>query len=369
MRIPVLPVIQPIGTFYLGVLPARILMNVVSVERRTYDVLSKQTAGGPQRYLSPPRLVEIAKYCEDPDATFPTSIIVAVDDESCGVDNDGILEFDETRVIGSVIDGQHRLYGIAQAPEKYQDEFNLPVAFMFDLEIQEKAYIFSIINSKQTRVPSSLIYDLFGMVDDPSPQKTCHEVARTLNSDPASPFYTRLKMLGRREENLASLSQGAFVKYLMPLLSKTPDEDARRLKRGMDLLNEHSDDMPFRSYLAQEKDEVICKVMSNLFTAIKNVFGKEWETPKAFILSKTVGYAGMMRALPNLIRLGTANKTLKTEFFEVCFQAFRDYLDERGMSLTSEFFPSNESGRKKLADALLESVESVPKRLAHQRTD
>lgn len=70
---------------------------------------------------------------------------------------------------------------------------------MFDLTDEEKAYVFSIINSKQTRVNPSIVYDLFSLAERRSPQKTCHEIARGINSNPDSPFYKKLKMLGKRK--------------------------------------------------------------------------------------------------------------------------------------------------------------------------
>ena len=87
---------------------------------------------------------------------------------------------------------------------------------MFDLTEEEKAYVFSIINSKQTKVSSSLIYDLFSLSQHRSPTKTAHEIARALNRNTESPFYKRLKMLGKKieGEDKATLSQGTFVKYL-----------------------------------------------------------------------------------------------------------------------------------------------------------
>ena len=100
---------------------------------------------------------------------------------------------------------------------------------MFDLTVAEEAYIFSTINSNQRKVDPSLIYDLFDVSTNRSPQKTAHEIARVMNSSTSSPFYNRLKMLGKKAsgQDKASLSQGTFAKSILMLISKKPDEDAR----------------------------------------------------------------------------------------------------------------------------------------------
>ena len=76
MKIPIIEVKQPIGTFYISKIPASTLINIVKPIRREYDPLLKKTHGGVQRFLSPTRVRQIANYLSDPDSTFPTSVIV-----------------------------------------------------------------------------------------------------------------------------------------------------------------------------------------------------------------------------------------------------------------------------------------------------
>ena len=88
--------------------------------------------------------------------------------------------------IGEIIDGQHRINGLKESG--LASKFSLPVVFMVDLDSYQKAYVFSVINSKQVSVPSSLIYDLFALSKNRSPFKTCHEITRALNRSENSPF-------------------------------------------------------------------------------------------------------------------------------------------------------------------------------------
>jgi DGQHR domain-containing protein len=291
---------------------------------------------------------EITAYTEDPDSTFPTPIIVAVSHDSQYRLQDNVFEFSEDQIIGEIIDGQHRIAGL-KASTKIGD-FTLPVIFMFDLVEEEKAYVFSIINSKQTPVSKSLIYDLFGLTESRSPQKTCHEVARLMNSDTNSPFWKRLKMLGRKEHEDASLSQGSFIKYLMPLISKHPDDDLIQIKRKERIEDDPS--LPLRYYFVKKEDESIYKILLNVFTAVQATFPQEWSQPNEYILSKTVGYGAIMGALPSILKEGSKAHNLSRDFFEKWMQGFRERLASNRLRLTSDDFPSNEHEKKKLSNLI-----------------
>ncbi|MGG0847095.1 DGQHR domain-containing protein [Peribacillus simplex] len=350
MKINLLEVNQPIGTFYIGVLNAAIIESITSINRRIEN-------GGVQRELSNSRVKEIKEYCDDPDATFPTPIIISLynNGNQSFVNNE--LTFNENEIIGEIIDGQHRARGISESLNK--KAFDLPVVFMFDLTEEEKAYVFSIINSKQTKVSMSLIYDLFEISKTRSPQKTCHEIARLLNVDEDSPFYGRLKMLGKKEGELASLSQGSFIRYLLPLISKYPEEDIRKLKRNPNLKLNDDVNLPFRYYFINNQDELIYKILLNLFNAVKHVFKEEWMSPGSFILSKTTGYGAILRAFPEIYKIGYKRKTLNFEFFVECFNHLRTELEHENKELTSLHFPSNEHQQKKLADLIVKSVHGL----------
>ncbi|MFD1135611.1 DGQHR domain-containing protein [Paenibacillus urinalis] len=349
MNINLLEVNQPIGTFYIGVLSANIINTIAKVNQREFDQDGIFSFGGVQRKQSDKRIKEISEYSSDPDATFPTPIIISVYQDAEYELNGLNFTFNENKVIGEIIDGQHRVKGLAKTNQI--SKFELPVILMFDLTEEEKAYVFSIINSKQTKVPMSLIYDLFGVSEERSPQKTCHEIARLMNSDEASPLYRRLKMLGKKEEHNASLSQGSFIKYLLPLISKNPDKDFRDLKAKKKI--EDDPKVPLRYYFVENKDEVIYKVLLNLFSAAKDVFPLEWDDPNRYILSKTTGYGAILRAFPHLLEEGISSNNLTKSFFIEKFKGFKQRLELENMELTSRYFPSNEQQQKKLADLIV----------------
>lgn len=348
MKINFFEVQQPIGTFYLSVVNAKELIKVTETRAREID------SQDVQREFSPARVKDIADYCRDPDATFPTSIIVSIKPEAfkgiCG----NYLEFADDTIIGEILDGQHRLLGLEKSG--ISAKFDLPVVFMFDLDNYQKGYVFSIINSKQTRVNPSLIYDLFALSRHRSPYKTCHEIVRNLNRDINSPFFERIKMLGKKEEHQekASLSQSAFINYLVDLISKKPEKDMIDIKNQQRILGD--DKLIFRDYFIHNEDHIILKILLNYFNAVSKVFYEEWNDPDKYILSKPIGYGALLKVLPFIFKKGDKEGDLSEAYFSNIFNRVKYYFDHNNIEITSEQFGSNEQARTKLANLILDAI-------------
>lgn len=326
---------QPIGRFYITALPATVLAKITRVDPRD---LENET--GIQRQGKSSRIKEISDYCSDPDATFPTAIVVSVDAERqqyCSLnDDENELTIDDNQIVGQIIDGQHRLNGLKESSNI--ENFEIPVVFMFNMTPKDNAYVFSIINSKQTKVNPSHIVDLLSLTNERSPQKTAHEVAKALNSIPESPFYNRLRMLGYNapgQEN-ATLSQGTFASQLVTLISKNPDDDARRIKRKEKLVSDIS--LPLRDYFIEGQDEIILKLMFNCFNAVRKVFTEEYNDPKKYVLWKTTGFSAIIKSFPELYQAGEKGHDLTENFFVKAFQLVKSLLNEKGVSLTGDNF-------------------------------
>lgn len=340
---------QPIGEFYLTAIPAEVLLSVVTVKERRLT----RNDDGVQRKLNQKRVSEIAMYATDPDATFPTPIILACTSEKIFIEKNS-LGFDPGTIIGEVIDGQHRVLGLVEAHKNdagILSRFVLPVVVMLDLEPYEKAYVFSTINSKQTPVPRSLIYDLFDLSETRSPYKTCHEIARTLNGSESSPFFCGLKMLGTRVQETEYLTQGSFVGNLVKLISKKPQADEISVKSGLSPSPDET--LPFRKYWLMDKDEVIVRILENYFGAIRDQFPEQWNYPTAdrYILRKTVGFAGLLLALQAIWPEVTAAGKADREFFAKIAARFCGNLRDR--PLTAQMFGSSMASAGRLRNVLI----------------
>lgn len=355
MKLRYIEIEQPIGTFYLTSMPATALYDVVEVRPH-----GENDPEGVQRELSEKRANDIRDFCSDTDAVFPTPIVISIKPSipyNIDIENQ-IITLPDNIKVGEVIDGQHRLWGINRS--QYKSSFELPIVLMFNLTLQEKAYVFSIVNKTQTKVNKSLIYNLFGLTTDRSPYKTAHEIARAFNQNESSPFYRRLKMLGKKstDQTVATLSQGTFVKQLVELISRNPEDDARRWKRGEKLMDIES--LPLRKYFISEQDNVIMKIVENCFTALKNVFPVEWNRPENNILWKTTGFCGVMIALNNIVSKGIAEKQLTEEFFMTIFRRFKAVIEDKDIQLTSRDFPGGGAqNQKRLASLICDSANTI----------
>lgn len=162
--------------------------------------------------LNRKRVFEIRDYIErDPEALFPSTVLLAIDTSSHL--STSIEAVDELSDLGifeiapdmgvSVIDGQHRLAGLFLSSEETLRSIEMPVVFMLDVSVPVAAKLFQHINGKQQKVNKSVIFDLFDNVPDESldneddrATKRYHTVCVNLYTDPDSPLYRQIKMLG-----------------------------------------------------------------------------------------------------------------------------------------------------------------------------
>lgn len=212
---------------------------------------------------------------------------------------------------------------------------DIPLVVMFDLTPEDEAYIFTTINRNQTKVDKSVIYTLFGLSTQRSPIKTCHNIAVIMNNSKESPFYRKIKMLGKKKEKTETLSQGAFIDNLLPFIERKSTQDNI-----------------FSVFYEDDNDAAIIKILTNYFRAIKYIFSDDWEN-KSSILTKSTGYGGLCKALPVLYHHGLNEKDLTEAFFVKKFKKVKEYFKENNICLTSLQFGSGEAAQDRLAQKIL----------------
>lgn len=181
---------------------------------------------GVQRRLQISRINKIKQYLEEEtDSYFPTSIVLSVDvsqEENLLLNYEEIEERDcgiiqlSDDVMFQIVDGQHRLAGLFISDEKIIDEFELSAVLLLNATAHTCAKIFADINGNQAKVNRSVIYDLYDLKKASSEEeilmKGLHNICHKLNSDPDSPLYLHIKMLGIGQ---GSISQAFFIQYLL----------------------------------------------------------------------------------------------------------------------------------------------------------
>jgi len=335
----------------------------------------------------------------DPTAMFPTNIVIAIPNQVIdSFEEDGrdvniilndIVKHEINKLDGAVyltiIDGQHRIRGIERAIERIQSEietakkvlsnsnnsnteiqiklqkntlllkrlldFELLITFFVDPTLEYQAMIFATINKTQTKVPENLVYSLFGLTKDDSPQKTSLEVVLALNGIEKSPFFNRVKLVGGSyiKGEMVPLSQATMVKSILQNISNNPrDAEVDRFKKRVELRNNPLN-LPFRKYYAFNNDEAIVRIMYSYFNAVKAVFldGNDiplWEIKESGkienVLQTNVGYQALLKLLVDLLKIIPEDlKEKKSAYVEYLTKAktldIVDSNDERRYPFTS----------------------------------
>lgn len=405
IEVPYIEVKQPIGIFYICSIKWQELLEIAAADIRQIDEESKKDNNfdsylGIQRKISPNRIKEISKYVRTIDATFPTSIILHIDSTIETIDEEGISKFppdviekrlDEIQTtenikidkeshklfirkndkVAQILDGQHRIEGLRASynnPDLFTEEltdFDLNVTIFVDLDIDDQAQIFSVINKAQTKVNKSLVYDLFEYAKNRSPQKTSHDIVRLLNRKEGSPFYRRIKILGTADnKDLETIAQATFVELIMGYISQNPMEDRDALRRrsvfGKKTLSKLTDQNQiekyiFRNLFIDDKDEIIFQNIYNYFEVVKNKWPYSWENNiEGNILNKSTGLIALMRFIrPIINKIGIYEDVIEIDKFKQLF----DLIKLEDGSFNKDAYVPGSSGQGKLFRDLLSYID------------
>lgn len=343
IRLPVLRAKQPIGDIYISSIPFRdlIKMSYFDVRRVIQDERDVERYLGIQRPLDSGRVRKLEEYVNYYDASFPTAVILAIDEayaEFNETDNTLTLRnhlIHETRPsiafsnIARVIDGQHRIAGLMKFDGK---DFDVPVTIFVGADVSDQAHIFSTVNLEQTKVSKNLVYDLYSLARSRSPQKTAHNIAVALDKDSNGPLGGRIKRLGGGTvgKDFEPLSQATFVESLLKLM--TPDARADRdvLLRGRHPEKATGEDawrFPFRSWFVDGQDLKIADALQDYFSAVRDTWPRAWsdDTRGGLILNRSNGFKALMRLYQFLY------KVQKLPNAGVGYVYTKSYLDKTGL--------------------------------------
>jgi len=227
-----------------------VYIHYIAVRRRDEE------EGAVQRPLNRQRIKSIKDFILSGGMFLNTFILNWTEADSQPIFENGSLKIPYIPSTAQVIDGQHRLAGFQEAIKEDNSigEKELIVSISIGLTTKQAASIFLNINSEQKPVPKSLIYDLYGIVEDDRefPINRANDIASELNENKDSPYYNAIKYPGA--------PRGAGFIDLSTVVSS--------LKKHFE------QDGVFASYgltdLSRQKQLVL-----NLFNAIKYYYEKE----------------------------------------------------------------------------------------------
>lgn len=346
IRFPCIRVTQPIGTFYIGAISAPDVLAISYADIRRIEARDIERIVGVQRELRTPRVRQIKQYVTNVDATFPSSVILSVEGGHAHYDQaTQTMKIDRKPEIAKIIDGQHRIAGL----EEFEGIFDLNVTLFLDMELEDQAMTFATINLEQTKVSPSLAFDLYEYQKARSPQKTCHNIARLLNSEDGSPFQLRIKILGTATgEPFQFITQATFVTRLLNYISTNPMKDRDLLKRGRKIPEAAERDknrLVFRDLFRQKKDAEIAKIIWNYFSAVGQRWPTAWNSEeRGDILNRTQGFSALMRFLGPMYRAHGRDGKLSLR----TVRRVLDSITFQDSHFTTENYPPGASGESAL---------------------
>jgi DGQHR domain-containing protein len=329
LTFPVMSVRQKNNEFYIASIPAKDLVAIsyADVRRLADEQRDVERYLGIQRPVNPARITQIRKYLEGPDATFPTGIILAIDDRCVEFDRekgkmtvfpfepedgteDMAIPYSE---IAKVLDGQHRLAGFLDDEKNFQfdfgidSEFELNACIFVGADPATQAEIFATVNLAQTKVNRSLAYDLQDFAKSRSPFKTCHDVAVAMDRLEESPLQGRIKRLGvkTKDREGETITQAAFVESLVRHISRDPMRDRNRILDGERLSYPSVEELrrtPFRGLFMQDDDFAITEIVLNYFLAVQEKWPKSWDdvSRKGNFIPRSNAFKAFMRYLGDI---------------------------------------------------------------------
>jgi len=359
IEVKALRVEQPIGVYYVAILPARVLLDVAFSDVLSASLIEEEGCyelDGTQRLVQPKRLQVIADYINRADSAFPNSIILAAnyrkedgliedDDEEDASgqrmpnnrwsieesDDYCILRIPTREKLAAIIDGQHRLFSFAHARPQRLD-MNLICSIFLDLPKPFQASLFATINSTQKPVDKSLTYELFGYnVEEEeesfwSPDKLAVFFTRRLGTDEKSPLKGQIVIAPKKDAALARLAQGArwkvstavIVEGIMRLYTSNPKKDSTNLlegkrRRRSELGGMRKDKSPLRDVYLSNSDAVIYTMTLNYLIACEAVFWKN--ASEGSFITKTVGVQALFDILRTLARDAYEKRDISAAYF------------------------------------------------------
>jgi DGQHR domain-containing protein len=239
-----------------------------------------------QREVKAQKIQDIVGYYEKIEEELPlipTPILLAAKEPLVVVPGRPLVTLQIPQDPGAfgIIDGQHRMLALKIYIEQHPDvTFDVPVVIFSGDSVAHMVELFAVINSTQTRVPRSHIYDLTlerpkhlqepGLAD-------AYRVVRFLNENEESPLKGKVRMTGTGRGGW--VAQAPLVDELVALL-----EDKRTR---------------FHTWLdTPEKKGLFFR---NYFTAIQRALPGPWRYDRKYALKTSHVLRALLRASRNVL--------------------------------------------------------------------
>ena len=283
-------------TVYTQSMKIKDVLSIFYVAVRGKD----EEEGAVQRVLNRQRISSIKKYVLEGNNFYGTFILNWTDKKLFPKFESNEILIPIIPFAAQAIDGQHRLVGLQEAFKEDDSigENEILVTMSLNLTTKEAARIFININSEQKPVPKSLIYDLFGEIENDTEHSInrANDIAEELNTNIESPYYSSIKYPGQpKGVGLVDLSTvvSSLKKHLEP-------DGVFSSHKLTNLQNQKS-------------------VILNYFTALRFYYDREdlWSNKNKNPFLTNAGFIGAIEHLiKNLLIKCAEKKSFKVEDFK-----------------------------------------------------
>jgi DGQHR domain-containing protein len=263
---PFITVQQKEHTFKLTSIPAGLLTRITYAAVRRKD----HEEGAVQRVLNGARIAGVKDFALKM-GDFPASIVLNWISGPLTI-NGGKIEVPDTPKMAQILDGQHRVAGLAAAIEENNaaENYEIPVAIYEGLDTPNSARIFISINTEQRPAPKSLVFDLYGVTAsdlmDPAAIRA-GDIVSFISSE-GQPYSGWIK-LPNQERQRGGVALSTAVTAIKPMV------DAKGILEQVGI----------------SELEIQKAIFSNYFSALREKYGQSWnDRNNAFIYAS--GFIG-----------------------------------------------------------------------------
>ena len=304
--------------------------------------------GGAQRSKNETKIKSVSRFLGDQSNTIPTAIILSLNvPEEAISENGGILRFsvNEGEKIATVIDGQHRLLGMA----RFSDDIRVNVVALLTDDTDEDAFQFLVINNKAAKVSTDHIKSLLFERNNESLKARLRKARLSVSqrytfvgiadNDEESPFKEMVDWTTNREGE----------KIVKPAAIETAIKDIQD-----------------RKIIDFEDDDTLVEFFFTIWNVVKKQWPNAWDE-KSKLLNK-VGIVCMTHYVTNSI----VSSYDLGEFDVTDMESVKSRVKQLLKMQQSEFWTSDwsstsydtKAGRKAIVDSLV----LIARNVRHERT-
>ncbi|TET89614.1 MAG: DGQHR domain-containing protein [Methanomassiliicoccales archaeon] len=283
-------------TAYLFYADPEMLLRISYVARREVGRESYY-----QRILKRERLNRIAQFLDDDkkQGYFANNIIISFRKKprfsSHGRSGTpeglqfGWLHFPKEYRSAWIVDGQHRLYGIANAT-KAKRKIKVPVLAFHNLPEPQQAELFLTINKEQRPVNPNLLWDLEGEIHPNTPVGIVSRVVKKLNRLPPleGRIFIPLEGYKKKEKhlNIANLCDGIDDRQLTEETTESMPKTSRN---------------PLYKRSTRRRVEAVSQALADFHLVVASVFKEDWKKKKKGFFFTNNGLNVMLRVYEHMV--------------------------------------------------------------------